>query len=156
MHDVLDRTILLDVDGVLGASIARGPNGVEAHVPAEIAERVRALAALAPITWATNWNPEVRAVLAEALDLPAGTDSIAIVGGPDPIEAKRRAIDRFLALHEPEGGWRAVVWIDDGIRQGERDWATASAWPLTLVAVSRQHLLTDGHIAAVREALSHA
>jgi hypothetical protein len=154
MRSVPDRTILLDVDGVLGASIAHGPHGVEAHVPEEIADRVRALAALAPITWATSWNPEVRAALTAALGLPAGIDSIAIVGGPDAIEAKRTAIDRFLALHEPEGGWRAVVWIDDGIRQGERDWAGDSRWPLTLVAVQREHLLTDGHVAAVREALS--
>lgn len=153
-HDepVAGRTIMLDVDGVLGATIVRHDGEIDARVSGEVIARVQALAALAPITWATSWSADVRARLGALLGFPSDTESLAIVPSADPAESKRRALERFLQLHEPDGGWRTVVWIDDGIRSADRDWASSSRWPLTLVTVDRRRLLSDDDVEAARRA----
>lgn len=149
-----DRLILLDVDGVLGASITRTTSGeVDVRVSVEIAERVRVLAAQAAVVWATSWDAEVRYRLAAELGLPVSTGAVVIVPGPDAREAKRRSIDRFLRTREPEGGWRTIVWIDDGIRKAERGWADSSGWPITLIEVESSGLLTDAHVDAATRGL---
>lgn len=142
-----DRLVLLDVDGVLGASITRSASGdVDVRVPDAIASRVRTLAAQATVVWATSWDAEVRYRLTAALGLPASTGAVPIVPGSDARDAKRRSIERFLRAYLEETGCRAIVWIDDGIRQAERDWASASGWPITLIQVEPQERLTDAQV----------
>ena len=151
-----DRPILaLDVDGVISLFGFEGPldhvpgrfhliDGMAHCIPDGVGERVRQLAEVYEIVWATGWEDRANDMLPQILGLPDELPVLTFDGNArfGTAHWKIDAIDSYA-------GDRPLAWIDDCLDESCRAWAAARAAPTLLVPTESATGLTDEHAEAL-------
>jgi hypothetical protein len=147
-----DRPVLLlDVDGVIslfGFHPSEPPpgrfhsiDGIIHCIGSDAAARLRRLADVYELVWATGWEEKANEYLVHILELPADLpvltfDGRAVFGSS---HWKLEAIDDYAR-------GRAAAWIDDNLDERAEKWAANREEPTLLVHTESALGITDEHV----------
>ncbi|MFD1721891.1 HAD domain-containing protein [Amnibacterium endophyticum] len=146
--------VLLDVDGVVNPLWRPGAAATRMRIDAAVGARVRRLAGLAEVVWATTWDAGTRATITATFGLPAFRAATAQDPFVRPLSPNLPAVSAWLTVHEPPGGWRAVAWIDDELEGDARAWAREQPFLVQLVRPDPVQGLQDAHVDLVEQFLA--
>jgi hypothetical protein len=148
----VDRPVLfLDVDGVISlfGFHPSGPppgtfhsiDGIIHCIGADVAARLRRLADVYELVWATGWEEKANEYLVHILELPGDLpvltfDGRAVFGSS---HWKLEAIEDYAR-------GRAAAWIDDNLDERAEKWAANREEPTLLVRTESALGITDEHV----------
>jgi hypothetical protein len=150
------RPILaLDVDGVVSLFGFEGPldqapgrfhliDGVAHCIPDQLGERLRRLAEVYDLVWATGWEDRANDILPGILGLD-GELPVLTFGGRARFGTAHWKVD---AIDEYAGD-RPVAWIDDCLDQSCHAWAKSREAPTLLVPVESDCGLQEAQVEAL-------
>jgi hypothetical protein len=145
-----ERPVLaLDVDGVISLFGFEGPlteapgrfhliDGIAHCIPENVGSRIRRLADVYEIVWATGWEGRANDFLPRILELPGELPYLTFDGRAEFGTAhwKLEAIDRYA-------GKRPLAWVDDCLDESCHAWAEARAAPTLLMPTQSAVGLND-------------
>jgi hypothetical protein len=150
------RPILaLDVDGVISLFGFEGPldqapgrfhliDGIAHCIPEQLGDRLRRLAEVYDLVWATGWEHRANDMLPRILGLDRELPALTFGGRArfGTAHWKVEAIDEYA-------GDRPVAWIDDCLDQSCHAWAESREAPTLLVPVESDCGLQDAQVEAL-------
>ena len=146
-----DAVVLLDVDGVVNPLSRRGGTAKRMHFDGAVGDRLRRLASIAEVVWATTWDETTRRTITTTFGLPAFRSASAEDPFVRPLSPNLPAVAAWLTVHEPPGGWRAVAWIDDELEGDAREWAREQPYLVQLIRPDPLQGLQDLHVERVEQ-----
>jgi hypothetical protein len=150
------RPILaLDVDGVVSLFGFEGPldqapgrfhliDGVAHCIPDQLGERLRRLAEVYDLVWATGWEDRANDILPGILGLD-GELPVLTFGGRARFGTAHWKVDAI----DEYAGERPVAWIDDCLDQSCHAWAKSREAPTLLVSVESDCGLQEAQVEAL-------
>lgn len=150
---MLDPLLLLDIDGVVcpmgpgcGEELLelQGPD-YPVWISAGTPLRLRELAEVFTLVWATNWEGEANRFLAPALSLPPLTYiPFSQLPGRRGHSYKLRAVQGFAESS-------ALAWLDDEVGEDMVAWATKRRVPTLIRSIDPRVGMDDGDVDALLE-----